>query len=225
MSIAVAQPVTCEPKSSPGTPRAEQRIILNGISWETYERLVDEIESGGIRLNYDRGSLEIMSPSLWHETQKKLIGRMIEILVEELDLPIRSGGSTTFRLEEDQSGLEADECYWLANAPAVTHKKEIDLTQDAPPDLAIEVDMTSNSLVKTSIYSAIGIPEVWRYDGESIQVMKLGDDGRYATVAQSPSLPMVPLADLVRFLDLQSELDERQWVKVFRKWVREEVAG
>ena len=116
---------TKPPKQATASQRstAEQRLVLEGVSWATYGRLVTELERGGIRLAYDQGRLEIMSPSFLHEIRKRQLGRMIEILAEELDLEIVGGGSTTFRREDAKRGLEPDECYWLANALAVMYKE------------------------------------------------------------------------------------------------------
>jgi Uma2 family endonuclease len=202
---------------------AEERFVLHGISWATYERLVADLENGGVRLAYDRGVLEFMCPSFLHEAHKWRLGRMIEILVEELDLDFVAGGSTTFRRESLSRGLEPDQCYWLSHAAAVEHRDEIDLEVDPPPDLAIEVDLTTDSLNKRPIYASLRIPEVWRYDGESLTVLRLGPDGEYGVVEDSPSFPQVPISELVHFLERRSEVSERQWVKEFRRWVRDNI--
>lgn len=199
---------------------AEQRLVLDGVSWATYGRLVAELERGGIRLAYDQGRLEIMSPSFLHEIRKKQLGRMIEILAEELDLEIVGGGSTTFRREDSKRGLEPDECYWLANAPAISQQTEIDLATDPPPDLAMEVDLTSNSLNKQPIYASLRIPEVWRYDGRKLDVLRLTPDDLYAAAERSLSFPQIPLSSLLRFLELRQSVAERQWTREFRAWIK-----
>jgi Uma2 family endonuclease len=227
MSIAVEMPRTQEhARRSEPRAGAEKRIVLHGVSWETYERLVAELEteSGGIRLAYDRGFLEIMCPSFLHENYKWRLGRMIEILAEEIDCDFVAGGSTTFRRESLQRGLEPDECYWLAHAAAVGQKKEIDLDVDPPPDLAMEVDLTTDSLNKQAIYASLGVPEVWRYDGESLAVLRLGPDGAYAVVEDSASFPQIALSELTRFLERRRETSDQQWVKEFRRWVRKNVS-
>jgi Uma2 family endonuclease len=222
MSIAQPPPKPQErPRPSP-SPRSapEQRLVLEGVSWATYDRLVTELDRGGIRLAYDRGRLEIMSPSFLHEIRKRQIGRMIEILAEELDLEIVGGGSTTFRREDAKRGLEPDECYWLAHAVAISQRTEIDLTTDPPPDLAIEVDLTSNSLNKQPIYASLRIPEVWRYDGRELVVLQLDTDGVYVVAERSGSFPRIPTASLLRFLVLRQSVGERQWTREFRTWIR-----
>ncbi len=220
--MSIAPPATKPRETSPRSRRspAEQRLVLEGVSWSTYDRLVAELENRGIRLAYDQGRLEIMSPSFLHEIRKRQIGRMIEVLAEELDLEIVGGGSTTFRREDDKRGLEPDECYWLANAPAVMHKQEIDLAIDPPPDLAMEVDLTSDSLNKQPIYASLRIPEVWRFDGRELSVLRLAPDGAYAAVERSLSFPQVSRSSLLRFLELRQSMGERQWTREFRAWIR-----
>ncbi len=220
--MSIAPPVTKPAKASTSSQRstAERRLVLEGLSWSTYGRLVAELENRSIRLAYDQGRLEIMSPSYLHEVRKRQIGRMIEVLAEELDLEIVGGGSTTFRREEDQRGLEPDECYWLAHALDVMHKKEIDLASDPPPDLAIEVDLTSDSFNKQPIYASLRIPEVWRYDGRELAVLRLVPGSVYVAVERSLSFPQVSMSSLQRFLELRQSVGERQWTREFRAWIR-----
>jgi len=218
----LASPVTKPPKQATASqgPAAEQRLVLEGVSWPTYDRLVAELENRGIRLAYDQGRLEIMSPSFLHEIRKRQLGRMIEILAEELDLEIVGGGSTTFRREDAKRGLEPDECYWLANALVISQQTEIDLAIDPPPDLAIEVDLTSSSLNKQPIYASLRIPEVWRYDGRKLNVLRLTAEGTYAAAERSLSFPGIPLSSLLRFLERRQSVGERQWTREFRDWIR-----
>ena len=220
--MSIAPPVSKyrEPNCRSERSAAEQRLVLEGVSWATYGRLVAELDRRGIRLAYDQGRLEIMSPSFLHEIRKRQIGRMIEVLAEELDLEIVGGGSTTFRREDARRGIEPDECYWLANALAVAQKTEIDLATDPPPDLAIEVDLTSDSLDKQPIYASLRIPEVWRYDGRTLAVLRLEPDGVYAAAERSLSFPQLSISSLLRFLELRQSIGERRWTREFRAWVR-----
>ncbi len=115
---------------------------------------------------YDQGVLEIMSPSMRHETIKRLIGRMVEMFTLELDIEIRSVSSTTFNREDLEKGIEADECYYIRNAESIRGIEEIDLAIHPPPDLAIEIDISRSSQIKTGIYAALQVSEVWQYDGD-----------------------------------------------------------
>lgn len=201
-----------------------QRFLLYGVDWHTYETLLNALGDRRIRLTYDRGNLELMTLSFRHERFGYLLGRMIETLTLELDLPVLGGGSTTFRREDLDRGLEPDECYYLANQPQVRWKEEIDLTVDPPPDLAIEVDITRSCLDRIGIYAALGVPELWRFDGEFLQVYGLQGDGTYAIQTRSLSFPFLPMADIVRFLIEGPKTDETPWIRSFRDWVRAEVA-
>src|SRR5262245_37853905 len=137
------------------------RILLQNVPWETYVQLRDVSENDHIRMTYDRGTLELMSPLSIHEWYGRILGRCVETATMELGIDIRSGGSTTFRREDLERGLEPDECYYILNEPRVRGKDNLDLSVDPPPDLAIEVDVTRTSTGKMTIYAAIGIPELW----------------------------------------------------------------
>jgi Uma2 family endonuclease len=141
------------------------RVIVRNVSWETYQRLVKDLEnSGSPRLAYDQGVLEIMSPHLEHEAANRAIAAIIEIALEEMDLDFESAGSTTFKRETLKRGFEPDSCFYVQNVHRIRNKKKLDLDVDPPPDLLIEIDLTSGSLNKFPLYSALKVPEVWRYE-------------------------------------------------------------
>ncbi|MGB5900614.1 MAG: Uma2 family endonuclease [Geitlerinemataceae cyanobacterium] len=196
--------------------------ILQGIHWNTYQNLVRDLESQpGTRLTYDRGTLEIMKPLPPHETFKKLLGRFIEVTTEELEIEIRSLGSTTWSREDLQRGLEPDECYYIQNEFVVRGKDEIDLTIEPPPDLAIEVDSTSSSMNRMGIYAALGVPEVWRFDREILTILSLVE-GEYQLCQVSLALPMFNDAVLMNFLELSQTMGETSLIRHVRQWVREQ---
>jgi hypothetical protein len=112
----------------------ENHIFLENIRWSTYLALLADLGEHRGRLTYDRGALEIVSPSKKHEHLERLLGRLIEAFTEELDIKVQSVSSTTLNREDLQRGVEADECYYVENEPAVRHKEEIDLERDPPPD-------------------------------------------------------------------------------------------
>jgi len=205
---------------SVSTVQAETRILLSNISWDIFEAL-GASDCAGIRFTYDRGCLEIMSPSPEHEWFHRLLGRMIESLTEELNIPIRSGGATTLKIKLKQRGLEPDECYYVLNEPRVRGKKDIDLATEPPPDLAIEVDISHSSLDKMGIYADLGVPELWLYDGVSLRVFHLRAEGVYAQEQHSFAFPFLDLNDIRRFLDRCEETDETSWIRSFRAWVRQ----
>jgi Uma2 family endonuclease len=203
-----------------GTKTTEGRMVLSGISWATYEAMLADAEHSGTRLTYDRGYLEMMSPSREHERLKRLLGRMIEALTEELGIPISSAGSTTFKLELERRGLEPDECYYVANEPKVRGRDGLDLSADPPPDLAVEVEITSDIIDKLSIYADLGVPEIWSYDGERLRVVCLQGDRTYAEQTQSGVFPFLPLREIERFLAQRNASDETSWIRSFRAWVK-----
>ena len=154
-----------------------QKLILDNVSWEEYTRLLRTFEGRHLRLTYDRGRLEIMTLSYEHEYSGDFLGRMVVVLTEELNLPIRGGGSTTFRRRKMKKGLEPDNCYWIAHEADVRNLKIIDLRKDPPPDLAIEVDVNSSSMNRMRIYAALKVPEVWRWDKNGLAFFVLNADG------------------------------------------------
>jgi Uma2 family endonuclease len=205
-------------------PRIEtcsQRFVLRGVSWELYEALRATDANYHIRMTYDRGTLEMMSPSEGHEETRRLIGRMIETLTEELEIPMRSRGSTTWKSAELDRALEADECYYIKNFPAVAGRRTVDLRTDPPPDLAVEAEYSRNLVDKLPIYASLGIPEIWRSDGAAIIALHLKNDGRYQAQEFSWNFPFLRVADLNPFLAQLEGADETAWIRSFRAWVRE----
>lgn len=203
----------------------EDRLVLSGISWDMYEVLRENEENWHIRMTYDEGTLELMSPSMDHEAVKKLIGQMIEAFTEELSIPRRSLSASTWKRPEQAKGLEADECYYILNHHRVRERRKVDLTIDPPPDLAVEVEVSRSSLPRMAIYAALGVLEVWRWRREELTIWSL-DAGKYVQREFSVNLPMLRVKDLEPFLDFELAADETAWVRNFRAWVRERfVAG
>jgi Uma2 family endonuclease len=152
--------------------QSPDRVVLQNISWQTYRSLVGDFEQEpAIRLTYDFGTLEIRMPLDPHETFKKLLGRLIEAATEELGLEIRSLGSRTCAREDLAKGLEPDQCYYIQHEAEVRGVAQINLADCPPPDLAVEIDITSSSLNRLSIYAALGVPEVWRSTVKASQSM------------------------------------------------------
>ena len=223
--ITAAEPLpkkTPQPGRKTAASAAEERVLLTGIRWETYQALLADLGDRPIHLTYDRGSLEIMTLSSAHESYKTLFGRLVELLTLELRIPIRSLGSTTLNREQLQRGLEGDECYYITNEPKVRAKLHIDLAVDPPPDLALEVDVTHSSLDRLSIYAVLRVPELWRREGETLVCYLLGNDGKYVVSSTSRAFPGLTPADLMRFLLLRGQMDENALVRRFRAWVQQQ---
>ncbi|KAF3890369.1 MULTISPECIES: Uma2 family endonuclease [Nostocales] len=203
--------------------QSPDKVLLKNISWQTYQSLVKDFEQQpAIRLTYDCGLLEIRMPLDPHETYKKLLGRLVEALTEELEIEIRSLGSRTCAREDLGKGLEPDQCYHIQNEPAVWDKEQIDLTQDPPPDLAIEVDITSSSINRLDIYLDLGVPEVWRSDGQSLTICIL-ENRKYQLRDRSIAFPLLTTQDIERFLNLKKTTKENALIRIFRQWVRENI--
>lgn len=205
------------------TRQGENRVVLHNVSWQTFEALLDETNSAGNRFTYDDGILEIMSPSTEHELIKKLLARMIETMTLELEIRIASRGNATFKAEMKRKGIEPDECYYVANEPRVRGRMEINLAEDPPPDLMIEVDISSSSLDQLRIYAALGVPEVWICDGDSIDVYQLAEDGNYVRRDRSGAFPFLPIDRVQQFLDQGKTADETAWIRSFQSWVLQEL--
>jgi Uma2 family endonuclease len=216
MSIVSAAPA--------GHARGAEYVLLEGVRFSTYETLLEDMGDRRLRLTYENGSLEIRSVSPRHEWAKKLIGRMIEAMTEELSISIRSGGSTTFKKELSKKGLEPDASYWVANERAVRGRPDLEIELDPPPDIAVEVEISTSALNRLAIYAAIGVSEIWRSDGSQILISQLQDDGSYVPVPQSPSFPWLPVAGLSRFLSAGMSMSETQWIRSFRTWIRTAVS-
>ena len=200
---------------------AEQRVVLHNISWNTYERLLADHENNSApRFTYDRGELEIMSPSPEHEKLNRRIAQLVLAVAEELNIEAEDLGSTTFRREDLERGFEPDSCFYIQNEEQVRGKDRIDLAVDPPPDLVIEINITSPSFSKFPIYAQIGVPEVWRYDGERMTILVLeGSD--YAERTESIVLPPVTSNVLTDFVEKSKSMKRTAWLEVVREWSRE----
>ena len=202
---------------------AVRPVLLRGITWPVYESMLRDLERSGQRiyLTYDRGTLEIMPPSPFHERYKRLIGRYIDTISVEMSIPIVGLGSTTFRREDLDRGVEPDECYYVQHEPQMGARFEVDLRQDPPPDLAIEMEHTRHLLDRAGVYSALGVPEIWKYDGERLTGFRRGEDGKYHPIGTSAAFPFLDLADVERFLNAARSQTEDVAVRAFRDWVRQ----
>ncbi|MFQ3583491.1 MAG: Uma2 family endonuclease [Cyanobacteriota bacterium] len=197
-----------------------QRVILQDISWQEFETILDELgDHRGVRLAYDDGLLEMMMPLPEHEDDKEIIGDLIKALLEELDIEFRSLGSTTFKKPTTQ-GLEPDQCFYIQNEATIRGKKRIDLAIDPPPDLAIEIDISSRTH-PTSIYEALQVPELWRFDQGNLQINRL-NFGKYQEVLESPNFPGLDLKQMIpHYLKESKTLGRNKVLKAFRQRVRE----
>ena len=194
---------------------------MEGISWQTYEAMLRELDAAGshLRVTYDRGRMVVMSPLPIHEKWKQIVDRLVVLLAEDLEAPISAYGSTTWKREVLRKGLEPDQCYYVQHAPAMRGKSEIDLDTDPPPDLAVEIDVTNNPLNRMAIYASLKIPEVWRYDGRQVQCWHL-IGGQYVMNEQSAAFPSFKPSSLERFLGMHPASLDSEIASAFRAWLR-----
>lgn len=203
-----------------------QKLLLRDVDWQTYRRLLWVFaERRRVRLTYDRGTLEIMSPLHEHDYDSRILGRFVDTLTEEIGLSVHSGGSTTLRRRCKRRGLEPDQCFWIFTAVQMIGKRRLNLKTDPPPDLAIEVDVTSSSLNRMAIYAALRVPEVWRLDSPQALSFHVLGPKTYAEASHSRAFPFVTPADLLRFLALSADHDDNAVVRQFRQWVRQQSGG
>ena len=198
----------------------EQRILLRNVSWDTYERiLADQMDRSAPRFTFDRGELEIMSPSPEHERYNDAVSVIIDLLADELNLEIESLGATTFKREDIERGFEPDSCFYVQNESRVRGKSRIDLSIDPPPDFIVEIDISSQSRDKFPIYGDLGVPEVWLYDGVKMAIFTL-DGGGYVECDRSAALPPVASADLTKLLEARKTSGRTTWLRGVRLWAR-----
>lgn len=184
-------PVKLEPR---------QRFMLWNIGWESYELIVEALNEQHVRSTYDRGDLELTSPLPIHETVRIWFGHFILALAEELDFPFRNIGHTTLRRRDRDRGLEPDDCYYLASITQVADWSTLNLDRDPPPDLALEIDVTTSGLDRMGVYAGLGVPEIWRFDGEEWHIHLLGGDGGYQESPISAALPYLPISEIMPLL-------------------------
>ncbi|MEZ2230300.1 MULTISPECIES: Uma2 family endonuclease [unclassified Microcoleus] len=198
------------------------QVQLQNVSWEIYEAILDELGEGyAVRLAYYKGILEIRMPLPKHEKAKSLIGYLVNVLLEELNVDCEVLGSTTFKRQDMQTGVEPDDCFYIQNQAAVRGKDRLDLTVDPPPDLAIEIDNSSQTSL--NCYEALGVPELWRYDGEVLKIYRL-EEGKYTESSSSQNFPDFPIIDLIpQYVDRSKTEGRSPTIRAFRAWVREEL--
>ena len=205
------------------TSRLPQRFVFYDVDWDFYDAVLKRVSGRHVFATYDRGTLEIMSPSYLHDRVARLLYLLIHTLAQELGIPISSAGTTTWRRKRLGAGLEADEAFYLRNEPRIRGKKKINLRQDPPPDLAVEVEVSRRMGKRTKVYSRLGIPEVWRYRPGRLTVTVLQEDGSYLPEERSPTFPADDPADLARFVEQGLASNESEWVRKFREWVQTSV--
>jgi Uma2 family endonuclease len=197
----------------------EQGILLEGVSWNLYERLLEEVGDRHLFITFDKGRLEIMWPSWKHERYSELFGQLIRIIAREFSLPYIGGGSTTFRSTVNDCGLEPDRCFYIQNVHAVQGKNEIDLNIDPPPDLAVEIEISRRLSDRIEVYRKLYVPEIWCYDGTRLTLLHLRQTG-YEAAGHSLAFPHLQIDQIPQLLSISAEMDELAWEDAVRAKLR-----
>lgn len=201
---------------------ANSNAVLTNISWRTYETLLAEMGNHrATRLAYYHGDLEIKMPLGFHETINHILERMIIALTEELDLGIRGFGSTTLNREDLAAGVEPDCCFYIQNCDRISGN-ELNLVSDPPPDLVVEVDITSPSSRRFPIYRDLGVPEIWQYNASGIHIYKL-QANEYIESEFSPTFLIISRDILNHFLEKSVSTNDNKLIRKFREWIREQL--
>ncbi|MDX2240799.1 MAG: Uma2 family endonuclease [Leptolyngbyaceae cyanobacterium bins.302] len=196
-----------------------QHVLLREISWQAFEAILEELgDRRGSRIAHENGTLEIWMPLPEHGFDKEIISDLLKALLEELDIEFITLGSTTFKNKQLGVGLEPDQCFYIQNEALIRGKKRLDLTVDPSPDLALESDPTSRT--HSTLYQALGIPELWRFEQGQLQINVL-QNGEYLEIAESPTFPGFPLkAMLLKSLEQSRTVGRNTAMKSFRRWVQ-----
>ncbi|MDJ0731191.1 MAG: Uma2 family endonuclease [Crocosphaera sp.] len=199
-----------------------ERILLKEVTWDEFEQILEELgEHRASKIAYHDHILEIMTPLPEHERNKEIISDLIKILLEALDIEFDTLGSTAFKNELMQQGIEPDNCFYIENEARIRGKERLDLTVDPPPDLALEIDVTSRT--HREIYALLGVPELWRFEKGELQISVL-ENGNYKEVEYSPHFPHFPLKKNVPYyLQKIKKIGRNKTIKEFKQWVNEQL--
>jgi Uma2 family endonuclease len=220
MTIATTRlPPTVAP-SAPMIP-TDNRIVFHDVTWDEYEKFLQAVGERPARVTYDRGMLEIMTLSSVHEWWKGRLGFVVRLLGGALGVDVQGYGSMTQRRRDIERGLESDECFYIGNLSGMRGPRVIDITQDPPPDLGIEVEVHQSAVDRMAIYAALGVAEVWRFGDDTLRVFHLQADGNYEERPHSAAFPSLPLAEFVRFLLTTQDLSDAALIHAFHEWLRQ----
>jgi Uma2 family endonuclease len=195
-------------------------VVLHNVTWQTYQALLTDMgEHRSARIAYDRGTLEIKMPSKLHELINRLLERIITTLTEELGMNVLSLGSTTFDSEAVEQGVEPDSCFYIQNADRVNPEDNAP-PQDFPPDLVVEVDITSSSRSRLNIYKSMGVPEIWRYSRQGLAILQL-HQGEYVECEYSSTFASLSAEILEKFLERgKLSKNHNSLITELRMWLR-----
>src|SRR2546426_9649523 len=195
-------------------------LVFQKVSWEDYEQLLkDLVDRPGVRVSYDEGRLEIMSPLPEHEEYKDSVYSMVRVFAEVHGIELETRGSATWKRPSLRKGSEPDTCFYVANATRIIGRRQIDLELDPPPDVVVEIDTTNESLSKFTIYAALIVPEIWRYDGEQAHLYGLTARS-YSKISESISFPRLTEQMITDFMEAAKTQGQTKALSAFRKQLR-----
>jgi Uma2 family endonuclease len=198
----------------------EVTLTLHDISWETYEELLEAVgEAPALRISYNEGVMQIMTISFEHEYFTEVLNQLVGVLRLVKRIKIISFGRATMKKQAKLKGSEPDACFYVQSAKVIGNRFRLDLNSDPPPDIVVEVDIHHDSTSKFPIYAALGVGELWRYDGRELTIHQLQNE-EYIKVGASPALPLLTAQVLTDFLTLSQEKDQDETLLVFEEWLR-----
>lgn len=201
------------------SPTVEPRFVLD-TDWRGYTKILDAVGEGHVRLNYDGGRLEFLSPSPEHELTKSLLGSLVEVLMDERDVRYQKGGSITFRRKALDKGLEPDECFWVANRKSMINVKRWMPSVHPPPDLVIEIEVSQGVVSRLPILAALGVPEVWHWRANELRPLGLRPDGTYEVLTGSRVVAEVDFGVLTEHMRLADRHDTSEIKALYRRHLR-----
>lgn len=196
-------------------------VIFHGVSWDDYLAVLRMAGDGPVRVTFDRGRMELRMPTLAHDDDSHLLGRIVDTVTEELGVRVKPGGSTTHKRHDLDRGAEPDRCFWLAeNAARMAGRRQLDLARDPAPDLVIEVDVTSSAVPRLPIFAAMGVPEVWHLTGAGLRFLHLQPDGSYTPRSDSLAFPMLTAGFAEALLERARVEEDLSWIRDLRDQLR-----
>jgi Uma2 family endonuclease len=208
--------------ASPPRVVADDCVVLPHVSWETYERLLRDDEERRVpRMTYDQGVLELVTPSMPHEEDARTLARIVDIVAANLGIPIRSVGSTTFRRIDLERGFEPDASFYIQNEERIRGQQEVNLSVDPPPDVVLEMEVSRSAIDKLGLFASMGIPEVWRCDGQQVSIFILDHErDSYRESSHSIALPALTSEVLTRFVAESRTMLSPDWFQAVGDWAR-----
>ena len=196
----------------------EQRVVLHDVSWETYLHLLADNEERTVpRISYDRGVMELVTPSMPHDEYARTIEAIVRIVTALLNIPIRSSGGTTFRRDDLERGFEADASFYVQNEERIRGQRDVELMVDPPPDIVLEMEMSRSAMNKLPLFASMGVPEVWRCDGERVHILVLEGES-YRETPRSSAVPVLTGDILTHFLTLSRTELSPAWFRAVSEW-------